>query len=124
MSITLHTFWLCILVLFDSSVCFTLPGFQTREIKSYEEFGKHWRVLNFTFPEYITTHNKTQRFYFDDQFKLRRRDYVAEVVGDGSVKYYVYDYKVTQGLAFPCFEECGLFHLQLRRFSLIYSSLS
>jgi hypothetical protein len=30
-------------------------------------------------------------------------DYVAEVVGDGTMKHYVYDYKMTQGLAFPMF---------------------
>lgn len=81
--------------------CFTLPGFKTREVESYEEQSEHWRVLEVTFPEYITTHNKVQRFYFDDRYNLRRMNYVAEVVGDDTVKHYVYDYKVTQGLAFP-----------------------
>lgn len=89
--------------------CFTLPRFQTREVESYEELGERWRVLQVTFPEYITTHSKIQRFYFDDHFKLRRMDYVAEVVGEGSVKHYVYDYKVTQRLAVPMFRRVWSF---------------
>lgn len=36
-------------------------------------------------------------------------DYVAEVVGDGTVKHYVYDYRVTQGLAFPMFRRVWSF---------------
>lgn len=103
--------------------CFILPEFQTREIESCEERGECWRVLKVTFPEYITTHNKVQSFYFDARFKLHPMDYVVEVVGDGTVKQYVYDYKWLTDLPFPCSDGCGLFHLQLLRFSLIYSSL-
>jgi hypothetical protein len=40
-----------------------------------------WVRLRATFPENIPTHSPTQEFYFDQELRLRRLDYVAEVVG-------------------------------------------
>jgi hypothetical protein len=40
-----------------------------------------WVRLRVRFPETIPTHCATQEFRFDEQLRLRRLDYVAEVVG-------------------------------------------
>jgi hypothetical protein len=37
--------------------------------------------LRVTFPSALPTHCATQDFFFDEQHRLRRLDYVAEVVG-------------------------------------------
>ena len=49
--------------------------------RSWEEEGESWRRLEVTFPEGLDTHSRRQSFYFDAQGRLRRHDYVAEVVG-------------------------------------------
>jgi hypothetical protein len=59
--------------------CFTMPGFETRELEPHNENGQVWRVLEVTFPDDVPSHCKVQKFYFDDKFMLRRMDYTAEV---------------------------------------------
>lgn len=80
---------------------FTLPGFSTRELKDHNENGETWRVLEVTYPDDIPTHNKIQRFYYDEQFMLRRLDYEPEVLFGASATQYMFDYKISGGLTFP-----------------------
>ena len=37
-------------------------------------------MLEVTFPDSVPTHCKVQKFYYDDNFMLRRMDYTAGVV--------------------------------------------
>ena len=43
--------------------------------------GETWRRLEVRFPTGLDTHSPVQTFYYDDELRLRRHDYVAEVVG-------------------------------------------
>jgi hypothetical protein len=72
--------------------CFTMPGFVTRELDSHTENGQIWRVLEVTFPDSVPTHCKVQKFYYDDNFMLRRMDYTADVV-KGAASHYCWDHK-------------------------------
>lgn len=56
-------------------------GFEVREIEPWDESGETWRRLEVDFPEAIDTHSRRQAFYYDGELRLRRHDYVAEVVG-------------------------------------------
>jgi hypothetical protein len=80
--------------------CFTMPGFVTRELDSHTENGQIWRVLEVTFPDSIPTHCKAQKFYYDDNFMLRRMDYTADVV-KGVASHYCWDHKEFGGIVFP-----------------------
>jgi hypothetical protein len=40
-----------------------------------------WRRIDATFPAGVHTHSPRQSFFYDDELRLRRHDYVAEVVG-------------------------------------------
>jgi hypothetical protein len=65
----------------------TTPYLLTREDvevgegETWQEGGETWRRLNVSFPPDIDTHSSRQTFYFDANGRLRRHDYVAEVVG-------------------------------------------
>lgn len=80
--------------------CFTWPGFSTRELRTHTEDGEEWRVLEVTYPEEIVTHSKTQRFYWNDKFRLQRIDYTVELVA-GSAAHYVFDHAEVGGLVYP-----------------------
>ena len=43
--------------------------------------GQTWRRLDATFPAGLDTHSAGQSFFYDGDLRLRRHDYVAEVVG-------------------------------------------
>ena len=43
--------------------------------------GERWRRLDVTFPPGLDTHCPRQSFLYDDELRLRRHDYTAEVVG-------------------------------------------
>jgi hypothetical protein len=43
--------------------------------------GQTWRRLDVTFPAGLDTHSAKQSFFYDRDLRLRRHDYVAEVVG-------------------------------------------
>lgn len=81
--------------------CFKLPGFTTREVQSHTENGERWRVLEVLFPTDIPTHNKIQRFYYNEQFLLKRIDYAPDVLPGSNASQYVLDYKEAGGLMFP-----------------------
>ncbi len=59
----------------------TRPGVQTSEGDDWQQGVETWRRLEVTFPEDLDTHSRQQTFYFDSRGRLRRHDYVAEVVG-------------------------------------------
>ncbi len=83
----------------------TLPGFSIKEIDPYTERNETWRVLEVTFPENLMSHSRIQQFYFDNNFLLRRQDYVVDVAVEEKntfkVAQYVYDYREVQGLKMP-----------------------
>jgi len=51
------------------------------EIEPWEEQGRTWRRLEAHFPPGLDTHSPRQVFYFDSELRLRRHDYVAEIIG-------------------------------------------
>lgn len=86
--------------------CFAaVPGVVTREVMPpHVENGQIWRVLEVTHPPGFATHCRTQKFYFDAAFKLRRLDYTVDVVpGSSTVAHYVHDEKMVGGISFPTF---------------------
>jgi hypothetical protein len=80
---------------------FTLPGFSTRELEVHQENGKMWRVLEVTFPSDFPTHNTVQKFFFDEEFILKRLDYAPEVLGSPPASQFVFDPYEFDGLTFP-----------------------
>lgn len=59
----------------------TAPGCMVAEGEWRRHGAAGWRRLDVTFPPGIDTHSRHQSFYYDDDLRLRRHDYVAEVVG-------------------------------------------
>lgn len=84
-----------------SPFLFAQPGFVTRELDEHTENGETWRVLEVTFPDNIPTHNKVQKFMFDDKFMLRRLDYQPDVLGGAPASQYMFDHQTVDGLVFP-----------------------
>jgi hypothetical protein len=55
---------------------------RVREIEPWRQAGgETWRRLEAHFPDDLDTHSPRQVFYYDADLRLRRHDYVAEVVG-------------------------------------------
>jgi hypothetical protein len=80
---------------------FKWPGFKTRQLENHVENGETWHVLEVIFPDDIPTHNKIQRFYYDNKFMLRRLDYAPEVLGGPIASQYMFDHQDVGGLVFP-----------------------
>lgn len=76
------------------------PGFACREVDSHEENGETWRVLEVCFPESHPAHSRTQLFYVDDAFMLRRMDY-APLAFKVPVSQYCFDAENINGLKVP-----------------------
>lgn len=69
---------------------------------NWHERGETWRRLNVTFPSDIDTHSPRQTYYFDDDGRLRRHDYVALVVGGwAKAAHYCADIIDVDGFSFP-----------------------
>lgn len=51
------------------------PGVECREGPPVNESNRRLRTLDARFPPEIPTHSPEQRFYYDEQFLLRRHDY-------------------------------------------------
>jgi hypothetical protein len=80
----------------------TNDGVEVSEGDPWEEQGERWRRLEVSFPEGLDTHSRRQSFYFDPQGRLRRHDYVAEVVGRWArAAHYCADHAQAGGLVFP-----------------------
>ena len=60
------------------------------------------RCLKVDFPETIPTHCRTQYFFYDEEFRLTRHDYTAEVVGGWAhAAHLCGEYRTFGGLAAP-----------------------
>ena len=59
----------------------TRDGVQVSEGDAWEKEGESWRRLEADFPEGLDTHSRRQTLLHRRQGRLRRHDYVAEVVG-------------------------------------------
>ena len=77
------------------------PGFETREIEPWAQDGER-RRLHVTFPPEVPAHSHEQVFHFDDELRIRRNDYTAEVFG-GWAKgaHYSDDHREFGGLLYP-----------------------
>jgi hypothetical protein len=77
---------------------FVRPGFEIKEIETWEENNEIWRRLKVTWPKDIHTHSREQTFYFDSEGLIRRLDYQVEVAGNVAVAHYLYDYQNVAGI--------------------------
>jgi hypothetical protein len=75
---------------------FARMGFSTQELEAHVEGRDTWRVLEVTYPDDVPAHTKVQQLYFDDEFMLRRLDYVTDVLG-GVAAHYCYDHVTIDG---------------------------
>ena len=80
----------------------TRDGIEVAEGGAWTENGEPWRRLDATFPPGVDTHSRRQTFYFDAHGRLRRHDYVADVIGSWArVAHYCADHVQAGGLVFP-----------------------
>jgi hypothetical protein len=80
-----------------------VPDVASRRVSrrpAHVEGRETWRVLEMTYPDDVPAHTKIQQLYFDDDFLLRRLDYVTDVLG-GVAAHYCYDHVTIDGLIFP-----------------------
>jgi hypothetical protein len=85
-----------------SPFLFLRDGFTIEEMTPIEVGNGLWTRLRITFPEDIPTHSRTQIFYFDQEYLLRRLDYTAEVVGSWAHAAHFCDaYKDFEGFKIP-----------------------
>lgn len=81
---------------------FTWPGFAVRDMGTESaEGGQEWNVLEVTFPDDVATHEKVQKFYFDQHGLLRRLDYNSEFVRAGPAAHFCFDHRSIEGLVWP-----------------------
>ncbi len=77
-------------------------GMTVTEGEPWVEGDETWRRLHVEFPPGLDTHSRTQTFYYDAELRLRRHDYVAEVVGGWArAAHMCADHVETDGLLFP-----------------------
>ena len=60
---------------------FLRDGFGFQMLDSVRVSSSSWSRLKVSMPDDLPTHCREQIFYFDDNWQLKRLDYVAEVVG-------------------------------------------
>lgn len=81
---------------------FEEPGVEVDEIEPWTADGETWRRLAVTFPPSIHTHSPEQVFYYDADLRLRRHDYVADIVGRWArAAHMCADHVEADGLVFP-----------------------
>lgn len=56
-------------------------GVTVSEAEPLRRGAETWRRLDVTFPSGLDTHSRRQAFLYDGRLRLRRHDYVAEIVG-------------------------------------------
>jgi hypothetical protein len=76
-------------------------GFESEEVKPWQENGETWRALRVRFPKTIATHSAKQTFYFDNKGLLRRHDYDVDISAGSGAAHYVYDHKSFNGIMVP-----------------------
>lgn len=79
----------------------TMAGAKVGEIESIVEDGETWRGLEVIMPDDVATHSRIQKFYFGDDFLLRRQDYTLDVAGGYNVANYATDIVEAQGIRLP-----------------------
>jgi hypothetical protein len=78
------------------------PGVAVRELSPWRSDGEELRRLEADFPAGLDTHSPRQTFYIDAGGRLRRHDYVAEVVGRWArAAHLCADHENADGLLFP-----------------------
>jgi hypothetical protein len=77
-------------------------GVEVTEGETRLEDGETWRRLDASFPPDIDTHSPRQTFYVDAGGRLRRHDYVPEVIGGWArAAHHCADHVRAGGLLFP-----------------------
>jgi hypothetical protein len=80
----------------------TRQGVEVGEGETWSEGGQTWRCLHASFPPDLDTHSPRQTFYVDAGGRLRRHDYVPEVIGRWARSaHYCADHVQAGGLVFP-----------------------
>jgi hypothetical protein len=80
----------------------TRDGVEVSDGDTWPEGGETWRRLDASFPPDIDTHSRRQTFYVDAGGRLRRHDYVPEVIGRWARSaHYCADHVQAGGLLFP-----------------------
>jgi hypothetical protein len=80
----------------------TREGVEVSDGDTWPEGGETWRRLDATFPPDIDTHSPRQTFYVDAGGRLRRHDYVPEVIGSWArAALFCADHVQAGGLLFP-----------------------
>ena len=80
---------------------FLRPGFRFELLPAIQAPAPLQRVRA-EFPPDVPTHSRTQTFYFDEQRRLRRLDYTAEVVGRWAcAAHFCETYRSFDGFQFP-----------------------
>lgn len=80
----------------------TREGMHVTEGEPWRTGQETWRRLHVEFPDGLDTHSRRQTFYYDSELKLRRHDYVAEVVGGWAhAAHLCADHVVVDDLVFP-----------------------
>ncbi len=79
----------------------TRDGVEVSDGATWLQDGETWRRLEARFPPTIDTHSSRQTYYVDEGGRLRRHDYVAEVVGRWArAAHYCTDHIEADGLLF------------------------
>src|SRR6516225_2014747 len=80
----------------------TRQGVEVSDGDTWREGGETWRRLDASFPPDIDTHSRRQTYYVDAGGRLRRHDYVPEVIGRWARSaHYCADHVQAGGLLFP-----------------------
>ena len=80
---------------------FTWREIKTKELEPVDYHGQKWRVLEVTYPDDFPTHCRTQEYFFDDAFHLRRLNYSVEIAPGGIAKHYCFDERMVSGVLVP-----------------------
>lgn len=81
---------------------FIREGVVAVEGEPLRDGNRSWRRLDVTFPEGLDTHSVQQSFLYDDELRLCRHDYVAEVVGGWArAAHMCADHTIVGGLLLP-----------------------
>jgi len=83
---------------------FLQKGFHFEVLDPVKVAASSWCRLKATMPDDLPTHCRTQIFYFDENWYLRRLDYVAEVVGSWAhAAHFCDNYQDFDGLKAPTY---------------------
>lgn len=80
---------------------FAWDGVRTEEVEPWEEDGETWRRLRVTLPPELPSHSTIQTFHFDDDLRLRRHDYDADILGGVPAAHYTSDHVEVSGILVP-----------------------